>query len=450
MKILSEYALAYAKLGWSIFPIKTKEKKPKIKWEKYQREKATEEQIKNWWKKWPDANIGIVAGAISGIIVIDIDSMQGREAYINQFGELHGTISQRTGKPEALQLIFKHPKDQDYSNRARMLPDVDVRGDGGYIVAAPSIHPNGVQYQWDIDPTEMGLDDLMDLPDDVKAELNNSQTIDGTNKNAEGWVQEALMGVTKGKRNDMCAKLAGYYLRISEGDILQTETILQTWNDRNDPPLDWKEITRTIKSVADREGREALGKSVGEKIEKIQVLKYPPPDNSRKYRVFLANNGSNADESVEMNVNELVTFSQFKLKFCELANRIPRPVKQYMWEKMVNKALAEAEIIQLTLDETLTGLILRLINFEIYSDGCMHDIKWVAANRIVLNGDIIYLRMETLINMAVAEREKVGRKEIGQILRAVGFKNEKRTIDGLSIRAWYRPLDRLWKECYSG
>ena len=194
MKILSEYALAYAKLGWSIFPIKTKEKKPKIKWEKYQREKATEEQIKNWWKKWPDANIGIVTGAISGIIAIDIDSMQGREAYINQFGELHGTISQRTGKPEALQLIFKHPKDQDYSNRARMLPDVDVRGDGGYIVAAPSIHPNGVQYQWDIDPTEMGLDDLMDLPDDVKVELNNSQTIDGTNKNAEGWVQEALMG----------------------------------------------------------------------------------------------------------------------------------------------------------------------------------------------------------------------------------------------------------------
>jgi len=447
LKTLNEYALAYAELGWSVFPIIPKEKKPKIKWEKYQKERATEEQINSWWKKWPDANIGIITGKISDIIVMDIDSQKGRENYIVAFDELHSTISQKTGKPEALQLFFKHPKDRDYPNMAGMFTDVDVRADGGYVVAAPSIHPNGVQYQWNIDPTEMDLDDLLDLPDDIKKRFDSFQTDEGKNKNPEGWVQEALMGVKKGKRNDTCAKLVGFYLRAFDGDTKQIEIILETWNDRNEPPLDWKKIARTIKSVADREGREALGKSVGEKIEKIQIIKYPPPDDTRRYKVFLSNNGSS--ESVEMTTNELVTFSQFKIKFCELASRIPSPIKQFTWEKMVNKALSEAEVIHLTTDETLTGLIIRLINSEVFSTGVQDDIGWISAGRIVVNGSIIYLRMDTLLNMATTEKEKVTRKDIGQILRSLGFKSEKRTIKNQSLRCWFRPLDRMWKETFS-
>jgi len=253
------------------------------------------------------------------------------------------------------------------------------------------------------------------------------------------------MGVKEGSRNAVCTKLAGYYLRIFNGDITQTEIILENWNERNTPPLDWKEIKRTIKSVADREGREAMGKTVGEKISKIQILKYPPPDSARKYRVFLANH---SDESVEMNTNELVIFSMFKIKFCELAGRIPKPVKQLTWENMVNKALAEAEIIQLTMDETLTGLILRLINSEVYSEGVMKDIKWIGS-RIVVNGEVIYLRMETLLNMANAEKERITRKDVGRILRTLGFRNELRTVKQMHLRVWYRSFDAVWRESFS-
>jgi len=446
VKTLAEYAVAYARLGWSVFPLWPGEKTPILKtWEKFQKNKATDDQIKRWWKKWPDANIGLVTGLISDLIVIDLDSQTGREKYITAFGELHGTISQTTGKPNSLHLLFKHPRDQEYQNRVGLFPDVDVRADGGYIAVAPSIHPNGTQYKWDIDPTEMDLDDLMDLPNDVKDKLMADQEITGVSKNPEGWVQEALMGVKIGRRNETCTKLAGYYLRIFNGDITQTEIILESWNGRNSPPLDWKEIKRTVRSVADREGREALGKSVGEKISKIQILKYPPPDNARRYKVFLANHN---DESVEMGTNELVMFSMFKIKFCELAGRIPRPVKQIVWEAMVNKALAEAEIIQLSVDETLAGLILRLINSEVYSDGVMRDIKWIGS-RIVVNGDIIYLRMEVLLNMANAERERITRKDLGHILRSFGFRNEKRKIHQLDLRVWFRAFDRMWKESFS-
>jgi hypothetical protein len=251
---LIDYAKAYAQLGWSVIPIQNNGKRSKVKWEKFQRERATENQIDRWWKKWPNANVGIITGSVSDIIVVDIDSKTGRENYIQAFGELHNTISQTSGKPGAIHLVFKHPQDKEYANMAGIYKDVDVRADGGYIVAAPSIHANGTKYKWNIDPTEMGLDDLMDLPDDVKSKLtagsNNGETV---SKNPEGWVQEALMGVPEGKRNDTCAKLAGYYIRVFDGDLSQVKTILLGWNDKNEPPLDWKEIIRTIKSVANRE-----------------------------------------------------------------------------------------------------------------------------------------------------------------------------------------------------
>jgi len=61
-------ALNYSKKGFSVIPIKP-DKTPYLKWEKYQREKAGPDLIREWWDKWPDANVGIVTGAISGLNV---------------------------------------------------------------------------------------------------------------------------------------------------------------------------------------------------------------------------------------------------------------------------------------------------------------------------------------------------------------------------------------------
>ena len=441
---LVTYACSYIKLGWSVIPIEPRGKKPLIKWEKYQKEKATEDQIKKWWVKYPNANIGIITGTISEIIVIDIDSAKGQEEYTVKLGELHNTISQRTGKKDALQLFFKHPRDRKYQNKAGLLPDVDIRADGGYVIVPPSIHPNGKTYKWVIDPIDMGLNDLLDLPEDIKTQL-----ISKTGKKSdhvEGWVQEALMGVKEGKRNDICARLAGYYLRAFQGDTEQVEILLQNWNERNTPPMDWKEIRTVIESVAKREGRDAMGDEIGERIEKIQILEYPAPDDTRKYKVFLADH----DGSVEMNVSELVMFSRFKLKFTELARKIPKSIKQFKWEEMVNKALEEAEIIKMSVDETLTGLVLRMINAEVFFDGCAHKLEQVKS-QIVVNDDTIYLKIETLLAMMLVERERINRKEVGKILRSLGFENNSVRIKDESspwIRCWYRKFDKEWKEKY--
>lgn len=435
------HALNYLKLGWSVIPLEPEGKKPLVKWEKYQSERASPEQIRKWWTKYPKANIGVVTGLLSGIIVIDIDSSQGQENYIAKFSQLHNTISQKTGKPNASQRLFAHPQDRKYHNMARLLDDVDIRADGGYIVVPPSIHPNGTVYKWIIDPVEMGLDDLLPLPDEIKNQLF-AQTGQRP-KNIEGWVQEALMGVDEGRRTDTCAKLAGYYLRAFEGDTEQVEIILQTWNERNRPPLDWKAVNMVIHSIVKREGRDQMGDGVGGRIERIQIIKYPPPDGTRRYKIFL----SGHDESVEMSSNELVYFSRFKIKFTELANRVPKAITQTRWENMLNKALEEAEIIEVTLDETLAGLVLRMINSDIMGEGVANDLKHLG-NRIVVNDGTIHLRMEVLLNMVGTEREKIGRKDTGKILRSLGFEYKVIRVGKETRKCWMRKKDLDWERRY--
>jgi len=439
-----EHALAYLKLGWSVMPLESEEKKALVKWTKYQKEYPTQDNLRLWWKRWPTANIGIITGKISNLIVVDLESITARETYLAYFGEFHRTISQSTGKENGVHLFFKHPRDREYQNCGKIWADTDIRADGGYVVAAPSIHPNGRTYKWQIDPIEMGLDDLMDLPDNVRIKL-----IEYMEKGApfhraeEGWVQEALMGVDEGRRNDMCARLAGYFIRVFEGNIEQTRIILQDWNRRNNPPLDWKEVDTTLESIAKREGREELGDTVGAKFEKIQILKYPPPDFGRIYRVYIKGYSG----CVEMNISELVTFARFKLKFAELTKKIPRRVGQVTWEKRVEKALGEAEEIEISVDETPMGLVIRLLNSELREDNRVVDISYVTG-RVVVNDDEIYLKIETILDKLAGEREKISRKEVGKILRAMGFEYERRRVKGLQLRIWHRQFDQEYQDLY--
>jgi len=230
---------------------------------------------------------------------------------------------------------------------------------------------------------------------------------------------------------------------VFEGNIEQTRIILQDWNRRNNPPLDWKEVDTTLESIAKREGREELGDTVGAKFEKIQILKYPPPDFGRIYRVYIKGYSG----CVEMNISELVTFARFKLKFAELTKKIPRRVGQVTWEKRVEKALSEAEEIEISVDETPMGLVIRLLNSELREDNRVVDISYVTG-RVVVNDDEIYLKIETILDKLAGEREKISRKEVGKILRAMGFEYERRRVKGLQLRIWHRQFDQEYQDLY--
>ena len=150
---LKNTAIDYARLGFWVIPITPKKKSPPLirQWPK----KATsdEGQIEQWWNQWPDANIAIVTGSQSGIFVLDIDEKNsGRESLRQlqiEHGALPATAKQATGNGEH---YFFQYIDGIKNSVGRIGAGIDVRGYNGYVIAAPSIHPNGRSYRWEIDP----------------------------------------------------------------------------------------------------------------------------------------------------------------------------------------------------------------------------------------------------------------------------------------------------------
>lgn len=124
---------------------KTPGKHPRMReWEA----KATidPEQIRRWWKAWPDANIGIAPGR-SGLIALDADKYKAVEALPLAYAK---TITSLTGGGGE-HLIYQHPGDTiPLGNSKGDLPaHIDVRGWGGQFVAPPSLHPSGRRYEWE-------------------------------------------------------------------------------------------------------------------------------------------------------------------------------------------------------------------------------------------------------------------------------------------------------------
>jgi len=448
-----KYALAYEAIGWSVIPL-NREKRPYLKaWGPYQTRRANQSEIKAWWQQWPQANVGIVTGAISGLVVVDVDSMLGREALSAELGALPQTISQETGKEGGLHLFFAHPGNgTKYSNMVRAIQDVDVRGDGGYVMVAPSIHPSGREYRWVIDPVEMGLNDLLPIPTELKSLLKAEEKKSQTSKNDPGWVVEALLGVEEGRRNDMAAKLAGYFFHRQDMSYAAVEQAMSTWNERNAPPMDWKELKAVIASIANRQGRTTMGDALGEgaasgsttQIARLERLLYP--DGTVKYNVLV----QGVDGYIQMDGQSLGTFTIFKWRFMDLKKFIPAHIKQKDWEPLVNAALDEAIDIVVPEDETslgaVSGVISNIINNNAYDD----DPKNIETRMIIQQKEgnewVIALKIPMIIAMLKTESEKLTRKSVGELLRVLGFKNSPIRFmtdsgrGGRTFRCWWTPL----------
>ena len=160
-----EAALAYAQRGWPVLPVHTVEegrcsccqpdcsspgKHPRIKGG-FKNATPKEEQIRAWWEKWPDANIGLATGFLPQLVVLDIDPRNGGDASLSQleaeYGQLPHTLTVSSGSG-GTQFYFAGGL---LPCRANILPGIDFRGENGYIVAPPSFHASGGKYEVAID-----------------------------------------------------------------------------------------------------------------------------------------------------------------------------------------------------------------------------------------------------------------------------------------------------------
>ena len=236
-------AIEYASKGMAVFPIKSRGKDPLTK---HGVKDATTNfnTIEKWWTRYPNANIGIACGAVSGgLLVVDLDEKEngisGSDSLHNwerENGELPETVRSITGKGGA-HLLFRI--DHTEKNKVNLLEGVDIRSDNGYIVAPPSIHPNGNRYEWEYDPDEYEI---------AKADETVLKLL-AVGKKPEPDKFTVPDKIPDGRRNDTIFKMACSLQAkgLTDGSILAA--CLSENRDKCNPPLDDEEVAKIVESA---------------------------------------------------------------------------------------------------------------------------------------------------------------------------------------------------------
>jgi hypothetical protein len=246
-----DHALQYRnEFNFSVIPV-SHDKRPLIKWEKYQSEKATPEEIKEWYTKWPDANVGIVTGEISNLAVIDVDTKEGIQAieeYLPDSVSLPTVQTPKGGRHH----YFRCPE-PPLVNNSRTITGCDLRCNGGYIVAPPSTNGTGKAYEWIV-----GIDSTGDIPElpgayiervvaaSGRTVFNNNSLYSNCDKQ-----QIAEQMFTEGRRDEDLFHIAYQLIKAKtpENEILQVLEILAK---NCTPPFPEHDIPTKIQSALKR------------------------------------------------------------------------------------------------------------------------------------------------------------------------------------------------------
>ena len=239
-KKLLDAAIEYLNLGFSVIPV-GKDKKPLIQWKEFQNRKPTRENLENWFGNKFATGIAIVTGKISGLVVLDAES--GADFTGLKIPE---TPTVNTGGG-GVHYYFKLPENSVVQNSVKFRPLMDIRGEGGCVVAPPSLHPSGKYYEWVIDFASVKL---ANMPGWLIKELEQKKP-EATEKN---W-PEVLQGVDAGKRNETAASVSGKFLaHLPKGEWENMAwPALRGWNLQNNPPLSESELRSVFNSIKQRQ-----------------------------------------------------------------------------------------------------------------------------------------------------------------------------------------------------
>ena len=200
-----------------------------------------EARICEWWTAWPNANIGIATGKESGLYVFDEDGVEGREALAALAPDLAPTPTVLTGKGRHLYLA--HPG-VELRNRGKLAPMLDTRGDGGFVVAAGSLHRLGHRYTWtkgteNLAPAAMPLALF-------SAAQNASISSDGLTIPKGRAAEIPLADIPKGNRHDTLKSYVGRCVGLGMSAAETFEHIRAINQTRCRPPLPEDELRDMI------------------------------------------------------------------------------------------------------------------------------------------------------------------------------------------------------------
>ena len=262
---LGQAAVWYCEHGFGIIPLKARTKQP-----------ATIHGLNDWfdspdsarevWTKYPDFNIGIVCGAPShGLLVLDFDIDEEREkdgyatlsAWERAQGDLPETAVAITGSG-GMHYLYR----TDRNNiRPSANPElgVDVRCDGSYIVAPPSIHPNGTRYEWQDHPEDVPISTangaVYDFLDHIQRNGGQDETV---KDNGKFKLPERI---EKGARDKTLFRYASHLRAIGRSDAEILNTVMGANFTLCEPPMDSKDVQRIVRSACRYERGDGGGDS---------------------------------------------------------------------------------------------------------------------------------------------------------------------------------------------
>ena len=253
---LGAAALYYASLGWSVFPLVPREKIPLLSKAKggngLKDASADLDTVTAWWSRYPDANIGLTTGGPSGLVVVDVDGADG-EAALALYGTLPDTVESHTGKGRHL-LFIGSPEIRN--SAGKLGPQLDVRAEGGYIVAPPSIHPNGGVYRW-ANGKHPGKLAPAALPESIAKRITGVVgSIHPVAKSAPSHAVDLVFsGVGAGGRNQALTAYAGRLFAKFHGADEVLELVRGVNATKVTPPLDDAEVVALVASIGQTHAR---------------------------------------------------------------------------------------------------------------------------------------------------------------------------------------------------
>lgn len=195
---LVKAALGYAAKGFAVFPVEARGKKP-LTPHGFKDASAEAGQIRLWWSRWPEANIGLPVPA--GKLVLDVDSEEALHRLHVEDYRLPATTMARTGRGHH----FWYSSEEQIKNGVGVLPGVDVRSVGGYVVVPPSVHSSGTVYDWEVD---LEPSNIAPAPDWLVGKLTAESEPSGALGPTPLDVGSVLAGVGEGERDHQLFRLA--------------------------------------------------------------------------------------------------------------------------------------------------------------------------------------------------------------------------------------------------
>lgn len=273
-------ALSYLSMGLSVIPLKPLSKEPLLNWKEFQSRRASESEVKDWFNKCTSANVGIVTGSVSGIAVVDLDGPEGLNS--GRSLGLKSSVVSLTGNGR--QLWYKN--DVTLKNYVKLLPGIDVRAEGGYVVAPPSRHPNGRSYRW-LNPLK-SLATLEPFPSGVLIPTVSSVDagLVSTTGNEKGWISEALNGLKIGNIDDTLFKVCS---RLRNDGYTEADAITLLQPHAEQAGATPGHLADKVRNVWGRYGPNERGRSqtsYGGTVSNSALVLYSPnnPDSLNEYR----------------------------------------------------------------------------------------------------------------------------------------------------------------------